>query len=461
MKPVIAIIGRPNVGKSTLFNRFTASRNALVDNQPGVTRDYQFGDMHLAGRAALIVDTGGLDAGADALSARVSELALQVAADADLIVLLVDGQQDCTPDDEAAAGQLRRLGKPIYLAVNKVEGREPELAMADFYRLGLGEVFAISALRGDGIVALKEALRDALPASLPEPPATDNDTPRVAIIGRPNVGKSTLINRIVSEERVIASETPGTTRDSIAVPFARHGKRYLLIDTAGVRRKARVQGRIEKFSVVKTLQAIADAHVAVLMVDAQEGITEQDISLAGQIVTAGRSLLITINKWDGLDSNKRNRVRNEASRRLRFVEFSPVHTISALHGSGVGKLFSSIDRAFKSAFVSVSTPQLNKILRQAVDQHPPPLVRGRRIKLRFAHLGGHNPPRVIVHGNQVQSVPGNYTRYLERVFRDALDIYGAPLRVEFRQSENPFKGRRNVLSKRQLASRRRIIQRNK
>ncbi len=459
MKPVVAILGTPNVGKSTLFNRLTRTRNALVADRPGVTRDYQIGDLKVGARSLVLIDTGGVQAADDLLTNRVSEQAWRVAEDADCIVFLVDGSRGCSGIEETIAGRLRKLRSQVLLVVNKTEGTPADLAVADFHSLAVGNPMAVSALHGDGVEALRQRLSGLATVQTSAP--IQADCPRIAVVGRPNVGKSTLINRILGEERVLADDAPGTTRDSIAVSFEREGRPYIFVDTAGVRRKAKVSDLIEKFSVVKTLQAIEEANVVLFMLDAQEGVTEQDLALAGLIVAGGRAILISINKWDGLSTTQRNHVRKGVDRRLRFVDFAPVHYVSALYGSGLGGLFRSIQRAYDSAFAQASTPALNQLLQDAVEEHPPPLVRGRRIKLRFAHMGGHNPPRIIIHGNQVANVPSAYQRYLERYLREALKLYATPLRVEFKQSENPFKGRRNVLTRRQHAKRKRIIRERK
>jgi GTP-binding protein len=459
VEPVVAIVGTPNVGKSTLFNRLTGTRNALVVDRPGVTRDYQVGDVRIGMQSLVLIDTGGVQGADDSLSNRVSEQAWRVAEDAGCILFMVDGNRGCTGAEESIATRLRKLGKPLFLVVNKTEGTPAEIAVADFQRLALGSPMAISAVHGDGIEALKQRLASLEAEQVPA--LNNSEYPRIAVVGRPNVGKSTLINRILGEERVLADDTPGTTRDSIAVTFEREGQPYVFVDTAGVRRKAKVSDIVEKFSIVKTLQAIDEANVVVFMLDSGEGVTEQDLALAGLVEASGRALLIAMNKWDGLTLEQRNRARAGVDRRLRFVDFAPVHFVSALYGNGLGGLFKSIQRAYTSAFASASTPSLNQLLHDAVERHQPPLVRGRRVKLRFAHMGGHNPPRVIIHGNQVDNVPRAYHRYLERFLRDALKLYATPLRVEFKQNDNPFKGRRNVLTKRQHAKRQRLIRQRK
>ncbi len=456
--PVVAIVGRPNVGKSTLFNRLTRSRQALVADEPGLTRDRQYGRARVGAQPWIVVDTGGLTESEEGLDPLVARQALQAVEEADLVLLLVDGRAGLTPGDETTAQRLRRYGKPVLLVVNKTEGLDPQTAVADFHRLGLGEPHAVSAAHGHGTADLVEAVESALPpADGQAPAASETAGVRVAVVGRPNVGKSTLVNRMVGEERVLTFDAPGTTRDSVEVPFARDGRPYVLIDTAGVRRRARVEERIEKFSVVKTLQAIEAAHVVVLLLDARGGVAEQDLHLVGHVLEAGRALVLAVNKWDGLARDERARVKSELERRLAFLDFARPHFISALHGSGVGELFGAIDRAAASATRKMPTPLLTRLLQEAVAAHAPPLVRGRRIKLRYAHQGGQQPPVVVIHGNQADQLPDSYRRYLTRRFREALDLEGTPVRIELRTGTNPFAGRRNELSPRQARHRQRMI----
>lgn len=457
MLPVVAIVGRPNVGKSTLFNRLTRSRDALVADAPGLTRDRKYGTASADDRPYLVVDTGGLGDGEDPLSEQITRQSLQAAREADAVVLLVDGRQGLNAADQDVATQLRAMGKPVLVAVNKAEGLDEATVCAEFHALGLGSPLAISAAHGDGVGALEVALLQVLPQGPEDAVDDDPKAIRVAVLGRPNVGKSTLVNRMLGEERVVTFDEPGTTRDSIAIPFERDGQRYVLIDTAGVRRRGRVTESIERFSVIKTLQALESTQVVVLVMDGHEGITEQDASLLGLILESGRALIIAVNKWDGLAADERERIRSEVQRRLSFADFAPVHYISALHGSGVGDLFAVVRAAHRSAFAAASTAALTRTLAQAVEAHPPPLVRGRRIRLRYAHLGGHNPPTVIIHGNQVTAVPEGYRRYLEHRFIEALNLTGSPVRVIFRQGENPFQGRRNPLTPRQKAKRKRLL----
>ncbi|HTT07206.1 MAG TPA: ribosome biogenesis GTPase Der, partial [Gammaproteobacteria bacterium] len=441
MKPTVAILGRPNVGKSTLFNRLTRTREALVADQPGITRDYHVGEGRIGNRPYLVIDTGGVTKSRDPLASTVSDLALKMAQEADAILWVVDGRDGRTAEDDRIAEWLRHsvnlADKPVFLVVNKTEALEPASACAEFYGYGMGEPMAISSAHGEGMEELMARVFAKLPP-VDEPDTAAERMPkgvRVAVLGRPNVGKSTLVNRMLGEERMLTYDQPGTTRDAVAVPFVRDGKDYVLIDTAGVRRRARMAEDIEKFSVIKALQAIDAAHVVILVIDAQEGVTEQDASLLGQILDSGRALVIAVNKWDGLSEDQKTWTRNSIDRRLDFANFARVHYISALHGSGVGNLFESIDRAHASAFKEVSAGDLTDMLGHLLEAHQPPLVRGRRIKLRYAHLGGHNPPRIVIHGNQTESVPNAYRRYLENEFRKLLKIEGTPLKLEFRTGE--------------------------
>ncbi|MBK5942912.1 MULTISPECIES: ribosome biogenesis GTPase Der [Halorhodospira] len=458
MSAVIALVGRPNVGKSTLFNRLTGSRDALVADHPGLTRDRQYGVVRHRGSHAVVVDTGGMGEELEGVGGCMHEQARTAIAGADAVVFLVDGRAGSTVGDEEIAAELRRAQVPVFLAVNKTDGLEAGVAAADFHGLGLQPVHSIAATRGRGVGELLDAVFAALPPAEPEEGevAAGHGIP-VALIGRPNVGKSTLVNRLLGEERVVVYDEPGTTRDSIAVPFERDGQHYTLIDTAGVRRRARVQETVEKFSVVKTLEAIERASVVVLVTDAQEGITEQDAHLAGHVLQAGRALVLVINKWDGLDPDQRRKVRRDLDLRFGFLGFARHHFVSALHGSGVGLLLESVDRAHAAAHRDLATPELNEALQEALANHQPPLSRGRRIKLRYAHQGGHNPPVIVVHGNQVQRLPRAYMRYLENFFRDAFDLYGTPVRIECRASENPFADKPNQLTERQRRRRQRVI----
>lgn len=447
MKSVIAIVGRPNVGKSTFFNRLTGSRDALVADQPGLTRDRQYGTGHFGDRDYIIIDTGGLDEASE-LSTRVTEQSLQAVEEADVTLFFVDGRDGLASQDLDISKRLRQYGKHVILVVNKTEGLDPKIVTAEFHALGLGEPFAISAEHGQGMKQLMAHVADILP-----PPETDEDEEsqgiKIAIVGRPNVGKSTLVNRMLGEERVVAYDKPGTTRDSIYIPFERDGKRYTLIDTAGVRRRGRVDEAIEKFSVIKTLKAIEDAHVVIFLFDAREGVTSQDMSLLGYVVDEGRALVLGVNKWDGLDPDQREKVKRDIDRKLAFISFASIQYISALHGTGVGDLTEYVDKCYKSAMSDFATSRLTQILEDAVQAHQPPLVHGRRIKLRYAHQGGKNPPLIVIHGNQTKSVPTAYQRYLVNTFRKVLRLTGTPVRIEFKSGDNPFKGKKNVLTRRQ------------
>jgi len=464
MLPVIAIVGRPNVGKSTLFNRLTRSRDALVADRAGITRDRQYGIAEIGGRRVMLVDTGGLgdfESDMPELAERVAGQSLQAIREADAVLWLVDGRSGLTAADEALAAQLRPACRHLFLAVNKCEGLEPALATAEFHALGVSEPRAVSAERGDGVNALMDAVLDVLPPAAPVPAEEELPGLRIAVIGRPNVGKSTLINRMLGEDRMLTFDRPGTTRDAVAVPFERRGRQYVLVDTAGVRRRARIADQVEKISVIKSMQAVDQARVAIAVVDAQEGLTEQDLSLIGLCADSGKPLIIAVNKWDGLDPSQRAQVHGQIERRLAFADYACVHTISALHGSGVGRLFDTLDRIGRSLAVEIKPSRLTEILATAVREHAPPLIRGRRIKLRYAHLGGHDPVRVIIHGNQTQHVPDAYRRYLEGVFRKQLSLVGTPVQVQFKYGENPYRHKKNVLTPRQEKRRRRVIKHRK
>ncbi len=457
--PVVALVGRPNVGKSTLFNQLTGSRDALVADMPGLTRDRQYGEVRIGERPFIVVDTGGLaeaGTGVDALMARQSWQAVE---EADAVVFLVDARAGLTAADETIARRLRTSGKPVVLAVNKTDGLDADLASAEFHGLGFADLVPIAAVHRRGLRTLVTRVGAALPdvaaAEGAEAPAGQDI--RIALVGRPNVGKSTLLNRILGEERVVTFDLPGTTRDSIFVPFERDGRHYTLIDTAGVRRRARIEAAVEKFSVVKALQAMEAADVVVLVLDAREGVVDQDATLAGLAAQAGRTLALAVNKWDGLKAGQRERVRAELDLKLPFLAYAEVYFISALHGTGVGELFDALDRCYASATARFPTSRLTRILEQAVQAHPPPLVRGRRIKLRYAHQGGQRPPVVVIHGNQTERVPDGYRRYLANRFRQALGLVGTPLRIEFRTGDNPYQGRRNELTGRQRRRRKRLL----
>ncbi|EXJ14647.1 ribosome biogenesis GTPase Der [Imhoffiella purpurea] len=459
MLPVITLIGRPNVGKSTLFNRLTRTRDALVADFPGLTRDRQYGVGRIGPSPYIIVDTGGIGTLAEGVEALMERQVQRAVEEADHLLFLVDAKDGCTPEDMEIVERLRRLGKPLSLVVNKSDTTDPSLAVADFHQLGLGDPWAVSATQGLGVRGLIDHVFAQLPESETDENASDSDEDqgvRVAVVGRPNAGKSTLINRLLGEERLVTFDSPGTTRDSIFVPFERLGRRYTLIDTAGLRRRARVQDAIEKFSVIKTLQAIEEANVVILVIDAHEGIGEQDATLAGHVIESGRAVVVAINKWDGLDPDQRERVRDQFSRKLAFLDFAKLHRVSALHGSGVGLLLDEVDQAYANATRDLATPELTRLLESAVQEHQPPLVKGRRIKLRYAHQGGRNPPIVVIHGNQTDEVPESYRRYLINRFRKALDLLGTPLRLEFKSGSNPFQGKRNTLTERQIKHRQRL-----
>ncbi len=463
MLPVIALVGRPNVGKSTLFNVLTGTRDALVADVPGLTRDRKYGFGKVGPVPYLVVDTGGLVAGAEGIEELMARQTLRAIEEADRVLFLVDAREGLTPSDFFVAQTLRKLGKDVVLVANKAEGLDSATAASDFYQLGLGEPQPISSAHGDGVRALMERVLAEFESasSLGADGAPVGDDIRVAVIGRPNVGKSTLINRLLGEDRLIAFDQPGTTRDAVFVPFEREGRKYTLIDTAGVRRRARVEEGIEKFSVIKALQAVDSAHVVIGVIDAHDTVAEQDASLFGMVAERGRALLIAVNKWDGIPADKRDEIRTGLDLRLPFLEFAPIHFISALHGTGVGELIRAVGHAYDAAMREMPTPELTRVLETAIQQHQPPLVRGRRIKLRYAHQGGRNPPIIVVHGNQVEHVPDAYRRYLSNVFRKNFRLEGTPVRVEFRSDENPFKGKRNPLTPRQRRSRQRLMRRVK
>lgn len=458
MTPVIALVGRPNVGKSTLFNRLTRSRDALVASFPGLTRDRQYGKGAVGDFPYIVIDTGGLTDGHEGIDKPMAEQVHQAIGEAHLIFFIVDCRDGRTPGDESIAVQLRESQAPVILVANKVDGQNPDYVVGEFYSLGFGEPGLISASSGHGVTKLIEErvkTHDAIPEVQP---VDDTDQGiKIAAVGRPNVGKSTLVNRLLGEERVVVFDEAGTTRDSIYIPFERDGERYTLIDTAGVRRRGRVTEKIEKFSVVKTLDAIENANVVILLVDARDGIVDQDLHLLGHVLEAGRALVLAVNKWDGMDEYQKTQVKRQLERKLTFIDFVKIHFISALHGSGVGNLYQSIHRAYESATRKIQTPLLNDILADAVQEHQPPMVKGRRIKLRYAHLGGSNPPIIVIHGNQTESVPDSYKRYLEHRFINALGLEGTPIRLEFKTSDNPFKGRQNKLTKRQVSRKRRLM----
>jgi GTP-binding protein len=462
MLPVIALIGRPNVGKSTLFNRLTRSRDAIVADYPGLTRDRQYGFGKLGPVPYIVIDTGGVAGGEEGIDELMVDQTVRALKEADVAIVMVDGRSGITSADEHVVELARKHAKKVWLAVNKAEGLDQDMTAGEFYALGIGDPIAISAAHGDRIASFMDAVLA---------PFVDDDTEvreddeskalRIAVIGRPNVGKSTLINRLIGEDRLVVFDQPGTTRDSVSVPFERDGHKYLLMDTAGVRRKSRVHETIEKFSIVKALQAMERAQVVIAVLDASEGVTEQDVSLMGLAVERGRALVVVANKWDGLSGEQRRHVRDELDRRLPFLDFAERMTISALHGTGVGDILPATERAFKAATRDMSTTELTRELEAAVSEHAPPLVRGRRVKLRYAHQGGRNPPVIVIHGNQTERLPDAYRRYLVNRFRKAFRLKGTPVRLSFRTSDNPYKGKRNKLTPRQERRRKRMIKRAK
>jgi len=456
MLPVIALVGRPNVGKSTLFNRLTRSRDALVADQPGLTRDRQYGVGRIGNRPYVVVDTGGISGEREGVEVLMDKQVRLAIDEADHIFYLVDARAGLAGADEQIAAELRKTGKPITVVANKAESLDSDVAGAEFHALGLGSPVAISSAHGRGVKPLINKVLASLPPAEEEGIAEHRGT-QIAVVGRPNVGKSTLINRLLGEERLVAFDKPGTTRDSIQVPFEHQGRQYTLVDTAGVRRRARIAEAIEKFSIIKTLQAMEQANVVLLVLDAHQGISEQDATLAGHVVESGRALVVVINKWDGLQSDERDRIKSELERKLPFLSFAEVLFISARHGTGVGHLMKAVDAAYRAATRDLKTSDLTHVLEQAIMEHQPPLVRGRRIKLRYAHQGGQNPPIIVIHGNQTESVPLTYQRFLVNRFRKAFKLWGTPVRIEFRTSDNPFKGRRNKLNTRQQQKRRRMM----
>ncbi|MAM88159.1 ribosome biogenesis GTPase Der [Allohahella sp. A8] len=455
-KPVIALVGRPNVGKSTLFNRLTRTRDALVADLSGLTRDRKYGEGEHEGRHYILVDTGGISGLEAGIDAQMAQQAYTAMKEANIVLFIVDAQAGLTPADEHIAKELRVRDKTVILVVNKVDGREPDGATAEFYKLGFTRIVQTAASQNRGMRSLMEEALAGFEAEEPEN-ASDQPGIRIGIIGRPNVGKSTLVNRMLGEERVIVYDQPGTTRDSIYIPYERHGKPYTIIDTAGVRRRKNIDESVEKFSIVKTLQAVKDAHVIVLVIDAQEGLVDQDLHLLGFAMDAGRAIVIAVNKWDGLSQEKKDNIKSALDRRLDFITYAKIHFISALHGTGVGEMYPTIDRCYKSAMVKWPTPMLTKLLEDAVLSHAPPMVSGRRIKLRYAHQGGSNPPVVVVHGNQTDSLPKSYRRYLENTFRTVLKVEGTPIRFEFKSGENPFAGRANNLNIKQQQKKKRLM----
>ncbi|GLX82444.1 ribosome biogenesis GTPase Der [Thalassotalea eurytherma] len=469
MLPVVALVGRPNVGKSTLFNRLTRSRDALVADYPGLTRDRQYGQAQVEEHPFIVIDTGGIHGDEEGIDALMAEQSLMAVEEADAVLFLVDARAGLTAADQGIAEYLRKQNKQVFLVANKVDGIDADSAVAEFYSLALGDkVHQIAAAHGRGVTQLLTLALEPHIAELSSEKSheesdddidevdyenfdeesveapEENDKIKLAIIGKPNVGKSTLTNRILGEERVVVYDMPGTTRDSVYIPMERNGREYTLIDTAGIRRRKNVNDVVEKYSVIKTLRAIEDANVCLLIIDAREGITDQDLSLLGFILEAGRSLVLAVNKWDGLDDSVKDRIKSELDRRLGFIDFARIHFISALHGTGVGHLYESVEEAFISATKRISTSMVTKVLDLAVFDHQPPMHNGRRIKLKYAHAGGYNPPIVVIHGNQVKHLPPSYKRYLMNYYRKSLKIMGTPIKIEFRETSNPFAGKKKL-----------------
>lgn len=461
MLPVIALVGRPNVGKSTLFNYLTRSRDALVADFSGLTRDRQYGRVKLGHRPYLVVDTGGIadDAeGIESFARKQVQIALE---EADIVFFMVDAREGLSASDKVIADTLRKLDKPVVLVTNKVDGLDANIAASDFYALALGEPVQIAASHGRGVPELLARVDELLPPGDKEVVDENNKGIGIAVVGRPNVGKSTLVNRLLGEERVIVFDEPGTTRDSIYIPFERNGKMYTLVDTAGMRRKSKVDMAIEKFSVIKSLQAIEKSNVVIYLIDAREGITDQDAHLLGLVLEAGRALIIGLNKWDGISADQKETIKRQLDVKLSFLDFAEKHPISALHGSGVGKLFDVVQELYESAMLDMTTPVLTRILKEATTAHQPPIVNTRRIKLKYAHQGGRNPPVVVIHGVQTDVLPESYKRYLMNYYRDKMGLVGTPIRLVFKSPVNPFHGQKNKLTEWQVKKRERLMKRVK
>jgi GTP-binding protein len=454
--PVVAIVGRPNVGKSTLFNALTRTRDALVADMPGVTRDRQYGISKVGKTSCLLVDTGGLVSNAEGIDYLTAQQVHQAIDEAHLVLFVVSARDGLMGEDEEIAALLRKSSKDVLLVANKVDGLDEDTAMADFASLGMGDLQPVAAAHRRGLDSMMRQVDELLPEFLEPEEDEQTDRLRLAIVGRPNVGKSTLVNRLLGEERVLAYDQPGTTRDTISSLLERDGQLYELIDTAGVRRRSKVTEVVEKFSIIKALQAIERAHVVVLMLDANEGLTDQDTTLLGHVLTQGRALVIALNKWDGLDPDHRKQVKSEMDRKLTYVDWAQRVTLSALHGSGIQELMNAVQRAFKSALADFSTPELTRVLKAAFEAHQPPMKHGRTAKLRYAHSGGKLPPRIVIHGSRTDTVPDSYRRYLVNRFIKHFKLKGTPVFVDFRDSDNPYKDRKNTLSKRQLEKRKRL-----
>lgn len=460
MIPVFALVGRPNVGKSTLFNRITKTQDALVANFPGLTRDRQYGEAKLGSRHFIVIDTAGITGQEEGIDSAVAQQSQQAVIEADAVVFMLDAREGLTSTDEQLAQKLRGYNKPIFFVANKIDGVNVDEALADLYRFGSEKIYPTTATHGRGIKPLFEDMLALFPEEeKPEEGSEGALDPgiKIAIVGRPNVGKSTLVNRLLGEDRVVVYDQPGTTRDSVYIRYERNDEVFTLIDTAGIRRRKNVSETVEKFSIVKTLKAIDDANVVILMLDASEGVVDQDLHLLGHVIDAGRALVVGINKWDGLTDQHKQYVKSELERRLLFIDYAQIHFISALHGTGVGHLYESVRAAYNSATSKLQTHRLTQILEKAVFDHTPPLVNGRRIKLRYAHAGGSNPPLIVIHGNQTEQVPRAYQRYLEKTFRRELKLIGTPIRIEFRTGDNPYEGKRNLLTDRQIERKRRLM----
>ena len=457
MLPVVAIVGRPNVGKSTLFNALTRTRDALVADVPGVTRDRQYGISRVGGSPCLLVDTGGLVSNAEGIEYLTAKQVHQAIEESELVLFIVSARDGLTAEDEEIASLLRRAAKPVLMVANKIDGMDIEVALADFASLGMGDLLPVTATHRRGLDAMMKAVDSVLPERAEEEDLLqDSDRLRLAIIGRPNVGKSTLVNRLLGEERVMAFDQPGTTRDTISIMMERDGQEYELIDTAGVRRRSKISEAVEKFSTIKALQAIERAHVVVLMLDAREGLTDQDTTLLGHVLEQGRALVIALNKWDGLDPDHRKQVKKELDRRLQYVTWAQRISLSALHGSGLQELMRAVKQAWRSALKDFSTPELTRVLKDVFEAHQPPMKLGRTAKLRYAHSGGKLPPRIVIHGSRTDTIPDSYRRYLANKFISHFKLKGTPLVILFRDSDNPYKDRKNKLTRRQQEKRRRL-----
>jgi len=455
--PVVAIVGRPNVGKSTLFNALTRTRDALVADMPGVTRDRQYGISRVGAKPCLLVDTGGLVSNAEGIDYLTAQQVHQAIEEAGLVLFVVSARDGLMAEDAEIAAVLRRASRQVVMVANKIDGLDEDTAMADFASLGMGDLLPVSAAHRRGLEPMMKVVDRQLPDSVEsDDEDEDTDRMRVAVVGRPNVGKSTLVNRLLGEERVLAFDQPGTTRDSISTLLERDGQQYELIDTAGVRRRSKISEVVEKFSTIKALQAIDRAHVVILMLDSREGLTDQDTTLLGHVLNEGRALVIALNKWDGLDADHRKRVKDELDRKLTYVTWAQRVTISALHGSGIQELMNAVQLAWKSALKDFSTPELTRVLKSAFDAHQPPMKQGRTAKLRYAHSGGKLPPRIVIHGSRTDTIPDAYRRYLVNRFIKHFKLKGTPVFLSFRDSDNPYKERKNTLTRRQVEKRKRL-----